>query len=301
MNEELQIEMVPGHWSAELGRNVTFADLLAVAGFDAEDRPAPGTECAQCRMFGHWCPAKGFCGIYTLCLPCGAGEACEQLAAVDRMQRGVESELFEVEKGYQASECRSIAIPDEDRIVVERKPVESAWLIKASLDPENLKKGLKKNARVPLAQKVREPRVRAQRPAKVKVERVKVSRPVAAKLPAAKVEEMLIMELDVAKAHVLNSFPAISINQLAKETGHSYYLVHKWLVDAGLHQVGAKVAVKPKKTKPAAKAIALAPVVEVADETVSVKVSVKVLDKLILMLPAKMKASAIEKLLAELA
>lgn len=282
MNEELQIEMVPGHWSAELGRNVTFADLLAAAGFDAEDRPAPGTECAQCRMFGHWCPAKGFCGIYTLCLPCGAGEACEQLAAVDRMQRGVESELFEVEKGYQASECRSIAIAEEDRIVVEKKPVESAWSIKASLDPENLKKGLKHKQRVPLVAKT-EPERKAARKERGLAKRI------------AKAKEKTMTEETTIKT-------ATKVCRCG--CGESYTATGNAQVYKDGHKPSKPAASKPKKSKSAAKPKPAGLVVKATAsevEMVSVRVPATALDKLILMLPAKMKASAIEKLLAELA
>ena len=304
MDEDLQLDEAPlvlGHWNAELGHVVTFADLLAATPFYEEDRPPAGTECHQCRMFGHWCPAKGYCGEYALCLACGAGVACEQLAAVDRMQQShmeiSEAELF-VPDGFSAtSEGRTIEIAEEDRIVVER-PLETAWTAKASLDPANL-----------LRRRVAPRGESKKRIAKVKVARVVVARAPVVKVEVQKVEES-DMELEAAKLEVVRLYGTMSAEQIAKQVGHSPYKVRMWLREAGLDTTrlpgkkapGGKPAKKLKPAgKPKASAVAVLSPAADAVEMVSVRVPASVLDKLIRMLPAKLKASAIEKLLGELA
>jgi hypothetical protein len=142
-------EMQLWRWRAELGVVVDCEVLVLVFGFDEGDRPAAGTACAGCRLLGHWCPAKGMCGETALCLSCGRGEVCGQALSVEKMRSGLGAEMFEAEVGCGSGECRTIAIADADRVVEETAAV-SDWAIKASLDPENLKRGLKGRQPAPL-------------------------------------------------------------------------------------------------------------------------------------------------------
>lgn len=97
-------------------------------------------------------------GGTALCLACGTGEICDQAKSVEKMRSGGED--FELEHGYAVPECRTIAIADADRVVTEVAPV-SAWAIKASLDPENLKRGLSRSQRAPVGPRtVKERRMR---------------------------------------------------------------------------------------------------------------------------------------------
>lgn len=149
MSESFHIPELPqlGHWCAEVGRAIVCADLVAALGFDLDDRPAAGTGCAACAKDGHWCPAKGMCGEMPLCMACGTGEICDQAKSVEKMRSGIPD--FEGEEGHSAAMCRTIAIADADRIVIEVATA-SDWAIKASLDPENLKRGLKGSEKAPL-------------------------------------------------------------------------------------------------------------------------------------------------------
>ncbi|HEY2013840.1 MAG TPA: hypothetical protein VGH38_10090, partial [Bryobacteraceae bacterium] len=122
-----------GEYCAVRGAAISCADLVARDGFDLTDRPSAGVGCAACARAGHWCPAKGMSGGTALCLACGTGEICDQVKSVEKMRAG----FGEFEESAPP-ECRRIEISDADRVVTEVAPV-SAWAIKASLDPENLK------------------------------------------------------------------------------------------------------------------------------------------------------------------
>lgn len=207
----------PGHWCAARGHAITFADLLAVAPFDTEDRPPAGTECAQCRSFGHYCPAKGLCGSYALCLACGHGYACEQLAAVERIRTG--AEMFAPEEGWH-SEGRTVELTEADRVVIET-PVASDWAMKATLDPENLKRGLKSSARAPLLAK---PNSRLEREARSLERRMRKASKAAERVAKAKVkDEEIAMTVKTKRAAVQPltqvSFKVVDIEEVPQSRG----------------------------------------------------------------------------------
>jgi len=127
-----------GHYCAARGITITCAEIVSMDGFDATDRPVAGTECAGCRHLGHFCQAKGMCGEQALCLACGTGKSCDQVRSIEKMHAGV-GQFEEFEAEHAPAVCRTIEITDADRVVTETAPV-TAWAIKASLDPENLKR-----------------------------------------------------------------------------------------------------------------------------------------------------------------
>jgi len=287
-----------GHWCAARGYTIDCLVLVTRHGFDAGDRPPAGTGCAECKRLGHWCPAKGYSGEVALCLACGRGEACGQALSVEKMRSGFVAEEFEAEKGHIA-EGRTLEITDADRVVKDA-PAASDWAIKASLDPENLKRGLTRSARAPLLAGTAGERVSA------RVKLLRMDRQQKKKLKAmkaAKPEEVYVAKItsEEAKAEVVRlAGQGNSINAIANIVGSDWASVRQVLLAEGL--VIAKPTVK--KAKPGKKAaVATAVIVKAetaTEEMVSVKVSAKALDRLILMLPTKMKAAAVEKLLAEL-
>jgi hypothetical protein len=264
----------------ETGISWTDSTVL-VFGFDEGDRPAAGTACAGCRLLGHWCPAKGMCGETALCLSCGRGEVCGQALSVEKMRSGFGAEMFEAEVGSGSGECRTIAIADADRVVEETAAV-SDWAIKASLDPENLKRGLKGRQPAPLlprtqkerkAAKVKKPRGPRGPYAKTKLEAA-----MGMKKTKCKPEEVVMekMELEAAKAKAFEMAGlGESIIAIASATGWYFAKVKQWLVAEGM------IVAKPKqqkatKTKPPAAATPRPAVV--VRQTVGVQVSERHLD-----------------------
>lgn len=235
-----------GEYCAVRGAAIGCADLVARDGFDLTDRPSAGVGCAACARAGHWCPAKGMSSGTALCLACGTGEICDQAKSVEKMRSGGDD--FELERGYAIAECRTIAIADADRVVTEVAPM-SAWAIKASLDPENLKKGLTRGQRAPIGPRT----YRERRKAKGKVVKERKPKRVAA-VKKAKPEEVVMekMELEEAKAQALRMASAGSrINPIAKVTGWNWAEVKKWLVEAGA--MPAKGGAKAKRVVAAKK------------------------------------------------
>jgi hypothetical protein len=197
-------------------------------------------------------------------------------------------ELFVPDSFAASSAGRTIAIADEDRVVVER-PMETAWTAKASLDPENLRKGLTRKARVPLAPSSRSQRRDVQKDRSLGRRIVKAQK--VAVIVKAKEETMALKE-KVCRCGCNESYTPTSNVQ-------KYKLGHKPVLAKA---AGGGLTKKPKPaTKPKASALQVLPVAADAVEMVSVRVPASALDKLILLLPAKMKAAAIEKLLGELA
>lgn len=297
---ELEAALVLGHWNAELGHVATFADLLAVTPFDADDRPPAGTECAQCRQLDHYCPAKGYCGEYPLCLACGGGVACEQLAAIERMHRPSfdDEEMFAPDGDNAPREGRRIEISDADRIVPEERQPVTAWTAKASLDPENLKKGLKSSARAPIRLRGVDREAAAhERMLGRRIEKAKRAAKVKAKIEESVMSDQPKVVRTYAPRVCIcgcgESFVPTGVAHKYKE-GHKPKAVKKAL--GGGRRKKIKAA---KPGKASALATVAAPVGD-APEMVTVRVPATALDRLILMLPAKLKASAIEKLLGEL-
>lgn len=160
-----------GHYCAARGLRITCVEIVTAHGFDATDRPRAGMECVGCRHNGHFCPAKGMCGDQALCVACGTGVICDQVRSIEKMRSPLDM-LEEI----PAARCRTIEISDADRIVSEVVPV-SDWAIKASLDPENLKRGLKRSERAPIS--ARTPKER--KAARIKVVKERIPRRVATK------------------------------------------------------------------------------------------------------------------------
>jgi hypothetical protein len=263
----------PGHWCAARGRAITFADLLWMWEFDAEDRPPAGTECAQCRSFGHYCPAKGMCGSYALCLACGKGHACEQLAAVERMRMGA-AEMFAVEDGWH-SQGRTVELSEVDRVAEETAAAPEGWAaFKATLDPENLKRGLTSTARVPLAAR---PNCKVERKARSLERRMRKASKVKGN-QVVKDEETNVAKIqsEETKAEVMRlAGVGESINAIARQVGTDWASVKNLLVAEGLIIPKAKVttgpSTKPPKKKISALAVTALPVIE---QTVEVKIRV---------------------------
>jgi hypothetical protein len=218
--------------------------------FDISDRPAAGTECFDCRKLGHFCPAKGMRGEYALCVACGNGESCDQAKSIEKMHAGLGGfEEFEAENA--PAECRTIEIPEADRVVAEAS-APSDWAMKASLDPENLRKGLKRSDRAPLAPNASGVRTGPRRVAKVKVVKERKPQRVARVRQVKPVEAVMEkMELEAAKAKAIEMFGAgDKIGKISKETGWSWERVQHWLRVDGLLPAGEQKAGK-KKAKPA--------------------------------------------------
>lgn len=247
-----------GSYCAIRGHAITCLELVGRDGFDSADRPVAGTECVGCRHLGHYCPAKGMCGELPLCLACGTGEICDQARSVERMRTGGED--FELEHGYSAGECRTIEITDADRVVNEVAPV-SDWAIKASLDPENLK------------------RVAKRKVVKAKVVKERKPRRIAA-VKSKKPKEVVMaekMELEAAKAKAIEMYKGgAKIGAIFAETGYSWAGVQYWLRQAGLlPDAKAKAGAKKKKAaepKPAPTLPAVKPT------TIAVQVTERDLD-----------------------
>lgn len=232
--------------------------------YDATDRPTPGTECVQCREVGHFCPAKGYAGELPLCEACGTGQKCMQVVSVEKFRSGQRFDEFEAET--LPSECRTIAIADADR-VVEEKPIEQAWTVKASLDPANLLKVKQKKRIAPKPQKARAPRRQAAQPR----EKEKVMDD-----PVAKTK----MELSAAKAEALRLKDIMSAAKIAVKIGWAQPTVSRWFRDAA----GKPTKKKTKSLKPLAPIKPLPPIAKVPEpvrdpETISLQAPVGALDR----------------------
>lgn len=200
-----------------------------------------------------------------------------------------------------AAEGRTVDLSEisaADRVVVER-PLETAWTAKASLDPENLRKGLKRSVRVPGVPTKKEAaealslEKRMARANRGPRKRVRVA-------PAAKAKQVVKVVVEKVEE---KEMPIASEKVCKCGCGESYVpRGNAQLFKDGHKPVKAAVEGHPKKPKPAVRprAQGLAVFVPVPAEMVTVRVPASALGKLILMLPARVQASAIEKLLAEL-
>jgi hypothetical protein len=266
-----------GHYCASRALTITCAELVAADGFDATDRPVAGTACVGCRHLGHYCPAKGMCGEQPLCLACGTGETCDQVLSIERMHAGLgEYDEFEAERA--PAECRTIAIADADRVVLEVAPV-TAWAIKASLDPENLKRtGIRKtNLRWSNG---------SPKPKRVRV--VKEAKPKKLAAPKKQKPEEVVMaekmELEAAKVKALEmASVSLKINPIAKVVGWSWGEVREWLREAGMlpatgSTVKGKGTVAKKKKKPAASKKGATPPIAEKPDTVGIRLTERSLD-----------------------
>lgn len=269
--------------------------MSAAAEFDATDRPSAGTACVTCRTAGHFCPAKGYRGEDALCLACGYDEQCDQAGTVERVLADVGWGDQEIDQRGLHGECRRLEISEADRILAEDAPVATAWSIKASLSAENLVKMRRvrpekvKRTRVKKAVQLEKERDAGRRRRMSELEATQETQAPAAvqASPAVKMSEAN------AREHVAN-FPAASVALLARATGWSDYHITKF----------RKELIKPKAlTVRAKKASTPASIVQpaVEPEMVSVRLPAAAMDKLILMLPTKIKVLAVEKLMAELA
>jgi hypothetical protein len=183
-----------------------------------------------------------------LCGACGTGQPCAQAVAVEKFHSGQQYAEFEVETA--PAECRSIAITDEARVVVE-KPVETAWAIKEQLDPANLLKVKQKKRTAPKPKKASAPKRAVTQPKKREPvtmdEQIEQVEQTAQQQPKTWTDEE-------AKAEVLSMRGEMSVNALAKHVQRSYYVVQKWVKGGKPAKAPGKKPVKPAAaaTKPAA-------------------------------------------------
>jgi hypothetical protein len=216
-------------------------------------------------------------GGTALCLACGTGEICDQAKSVEKMRSGGDD--FELEWGYAIPECRTIAIADADRVVTEVEPV-SAWAIKASLDPENLKKGLTRGQRAPIGPRTLAHALTGNPKAMVKVVKERKPKRVAA-VKKAKPEEVVMektMTKEEAKLEVVRLAPTMSVNQIVAQVGYHWGLVNSWLKEAGVVAAGSVAGKGPRKKKPAAAKKAPTPPSTERPATVGVQLSERNLD-----------------------
>lgn len=260
-----------GHYCAARGITITCATIIASDGFDELDRPRAGAECVACRRLGHYCPAKGMCGDQPLCLACGRGEICDQAKSIEKMRQRMD----EFEESAPPP-CRQIAIADADRIVDE-KPLTTDWAIKAELNPDNLRRGLKRSDRAPAV---------ARTPKERKVPRVKVAKepkPRRAEVVKERVVMAEKMVLEAAKVKAAEMFKGgTKIGAIAIATGYSWAGVQYWLREAGLLPAAAvkSSATKKAKGKKAAKATAQKKTAAIVEpENISLQAPVASLDR----------------------
>jgi hypothetical protein len=170
-------------------------------------------------------------------------------------------------------ECRTIAIADADRVVTEVAPV-SAWAIKASLDPANLRRGLKRSERAPVPRRM---------PKTARAKAVKEAKPKMARaVKAVKPEEVVMekMTKEAAKAEAVRLAPTMSVNAIVAQVGYHWGLVNSWLKEAGVVAAGSIAAKGPRKKKPGAakKAPTLSTTARLTSATVGVQLTERNLD-----------------------